>query len=245
MTAERPVASSPKKKEAIPQKNTPDGLVSPETVGIAAPVVEKMVEGKIPDPKDINSLVSRIAEDLKAQGLTLSSSDIRAIQEKAQQNFSDSPSKAEISFKKRVPLNELPEINLNEYQAVVDEFVYNYGLDKNAWGTISGIISASDLVGQSLNGVMRRTFQTGEGFQHLSKVFKDYISREVLQLDKKTPQQFGEEVLPWSKSPKKWKKEDWKDKGGKIVPLVLKTVWPVVAMPVYWFLDQKGKQFAG
>jgi len=233
MTAERPVA---KPSQEIPRAPASKPLVSEKTVDAAAPMVNGMLEGKVPDPKDINSLVSHIAEDLKAQGISLSSADIRAIQEKARHGLSPSGVQEGGEVANKPFPKELPEINLNEYQTVIDEFVYNYGVDKAEWNKISGIITGSDIVGQSLNAYSRKIFQTG--WRELTQVFRDEISHEILGLDKKTPGEFWGEL-------KAWKPETWKKTGGLVAKKAILAAWPLFATPVYWFLDRQGKQIAG
>ncbi len=225
-------------KPEVPKTPATEPLVSRQTASAAEPVISRLADGKIPEKAEIDSLVSHIAQDLKAQGISLSSDDIRAIQARAQQGLSVSDVSAEHRTKAPVPLHELPEINLNEYKSVIDEFAYNYGLNKGAWNQISGILTASDIAGQLLSGFSRKIFTTGEGWMKLTKVFGDEISHSMLHLDTKKPGEFWNELKSWSK-------EDWKKTGGTVARKAFLAAWPIVATPAYWFLDRKGKQMAG
>lgn len=246
MTAENAVKTPIGTKEQ-PNKYTAP-LFVPETIMTALPVVERLADGGLPEPQDVSAVVSDVARDLKAQGVPITSDDIKAIESQALEGLrSVSPSRSASSeLKAPILPEELPDINMKEYQVVIDDFVRNYGLDKGTWNTIAGILVASDAGGQVLNGMYRRKFQTGEGWRNLSYTFKDQISRRILGLNKVTPGQLAQKVKSMKKDD--WKKIEWKSWGGRgteIGRLAWEAAWPVVVSPAYAFLERKGVQMAG
>lgn len=240
MTVERqaklPTPKPIGKSEQLPTPTEPP-LVSEDSIANTVPVAEKLAEGKKPAPEEISKLVASVAADLKAQGIALSSDDIRAIEQRAKEGLSpiSSSPKPPPETKKPFRLTEMPEINLNEYQLVLDDFAKNYGLNKGAWNKISSIMVTSDLAGQALGGFYRKKFQTNEGFENLQDVFRDQISRRILHLNKITLKDFGAQLL---------KKETWKQHGGEIGKLIWQAAWPIPVNVVYGFMDRQGQKIA-
>lgn len=226
-------------KKELPLFREATLLVSPETAVKAVPVMEHVAQGKPPELADVATMVTSLAEDLKAQGLHLSSEDIRAVQERAKNGLtSPTPSKIESPEVKPIKLEEMPDVDLHEYQQVLNDFVKNYGIDTRSWNTISGLLVSSDAMGQGLNAYYRKKFQTAEGWTNIMDTFTDKISRGVLGLDKKTPKEFFQEL-------KGWDKKAWKSKGSRIGKLAFDAAWPVIVSPAYWFLDRQAVQIAG
>lgn len=234
MTAERPGIGDVAKLNEAPL------FVSAETAATAFPVAASLAKGKQPDKKDVDAMVARVAFDLKGQGVKLSSDDIRAMQERTEKGLSSSPPSEPVPKFERKSLRpqELPtNIDLNEYQQVLNDFVHNYGMDRKAWNKISAILVGSELSGQALGAAQRAQFETGSGFGKLQHYFED-ISKQ-LKLTEKTPGQFWNAI--WKREPGSYTKTDAK----AVVPIVIKALWPVIASPVYWFADQQARNIAG
>lgn len=225
-------------KEAAPLHKPP--LVKPETTAKAFDIAAQAAEGQVPNSNDISMMVKSLAADLKAQGVAVSSEDIREVERLIKEGhlvpvvYADM--KPEIT--PPVRLKDLPDIDLKEYQKVMDGFERNYGLDKGAWNTISGILISTDAAGQALNGFYRKTFQTGEGWAKLSKTFKDKISHDTLHLHEKSWDQFKQDI----------KSMTWAERGSiskKIGVLAWKAAAPLILSPVYWFADKHAIKMAG
>lgn len=231
MTAERP-GKPPVPKELRAIKEVAP-LVSPATAEQAKPIVESVIEGKSPEPKDLTEMVRSVADDLRAQGIPVSSDDIRAVQARVEQSMSSSSSEPHKSeFKKKTESGPLPEIDLNEYKTVVDDLVRNYGVDKQAWGKISHIIGVTTLAGDFLSGMQRKLFATEKGRIFVSRRFQ--AMGEALHIKTLKPSEFIRQ-LPEIKA-KRW---------GKLGGLLAEAAWPFLASPVYWLMERQAGKIAG
>ena len=239
MTVERQVKPHVPKSVGKPEhlpKPAEQPLVSEGTIANTVPVAEKLAEGKKPVPEDVSTLVASVAADLKAQGIALSSDDIRAIEARAKEGFfspaSSSPKSETPEKKKPLRLSELPDINLNEYQQVLDSFVRNYGLDKGAWNRISGILVGSELTGLALD-TATRFIGTTPGFGRVQEKFSKASS--ALGLDQKKFKEFLRDVKN-----KQYNKDQIRTAGTS----VLSAIWPVLLNFAYWPVDRFARKTA-
>lgn len=238
MAPERTVKTSLPTKEIKPVMEPP--IIQPETAVKAAEVAEHIAEGKTPGSQEISDMVRSLASDLKAQGIHISSDDIREVEKQIREGnlipvvYSD----MKPDMKQPVRLKDLPDIDLKEYQKVMDGFVRNYGLDKGAWNTISGILIASELTGQALWSASRAMIGSGEGFTNLSKEFGK-ISEKLKLKDKN----FGELWNSlWKRNEKRnYSKADLMEVG----KIALKAAWPIPLGWIHWFAERKARTFAG
>ncbi len=232
MTAERP-AKPPISKELRAIADVVP-LVSPATAETAKPIVERVIEGKPPEIKDVTQMVENVAKDLREQGIPISSDDTRVVQHRVEQGISGStsPETSKPGKQKSIENKPLPEIDLNEYKTVVDDLVRNYGVDKQAWGNISHIIGVTTLVGDFLGGMQRKMFATKEGRNYVYRRF-GAVAHE-LRLKKLRPKEFFQS-LPVMKKEKVAKMSKW----------LLESTWPFLASPVYWLLERQAGKVAG
>lgn len=232
MTVERPVKPPIAKELKDVAVATP--LISPATAETVVPVIERVVEGKPPEPKDVSELVKNVAHDLRAQGIPISSDDIRAVQAQTEKGLLISPSslKAVSEQGKPVESASFPEINLNEYKTVVENFIRNYGVDQAAWGNISRILGLTTLTGDFLGGMQRQLFATEEG---RIKVWKSFQAIETgLQVKDKTPGEFVGNLKNISK-----------DRYARVGKLFLSSSWPFLAGFVHRFIERRAGKIAG
>lgn len=238
MTAERQVKAPIPKTIGKPEqvRIPPESpLVSEKTIEHAIPIAEKLAEGKKPVSEDVSTLVASVVTDLKAQGIALSSDDIRAIEARTKEGFSpvsSSPKPLSLEKKKPLRLSELPEIDLSEHQKVIDAFVQHYGLDKKAWNRISGILVGSELTGLALD-TATRYIGTGPGFEKVQERFG--LAANALKLEKKT---FGEFIRDVRN--KKYGTDAIKDAGLHVV----RAIWPILLSFVYAPVDQYARKIA-
>ena len=232
MTAERP-AKPPISKELRAIADVVP-LVSPATAETAKPIVERVIEGKPPEIKDVTQMVENVAKDLREQGIPISSDDTRVVQHRVEQGISGStsPETSKPGKQKSIENKPLPEIDLNEYKTVVDDLVRNYGVDKQAWGNISHTIGVTTLVGDFLGGMQRKMFATKEGRNYVYRRF-GAVAHE-LRLKKLRPKEFFQS-LPVMKKEKVAKMSKW----------LLESTWPFLASPVYWLLERQAGKVAG
>lgn len=232
MAVERPIKNpipheAKRKPEATP-------LVSPVTAASSVPVAERMLEGKPLDQKEVSEMISNVANDLRVQGIPISSEDIRAVQAQAEKGLliSASSSKAASEHGKPVESAPLPEINLNEYKTVVENFIRNYGVDQAAWGNISRILGLTTLTGDFLGGMQRQLFATEEG---RIKVWKSFQAIETgLQVKDKTPGEFVGNLKNLSK-----------DRYARVGKLFLNSSWPFLAGFAHRFIERRAGKIAG
>jgi hypothetical protein len=180
--------------ESLAIKDVPT-LVSLDTMMSSKRVMDELAKGEKLTQQAVSSLVSHVADDLRSQGVHLSSEDIRAI-EKRTSGESEEAVKPKIPDSKHMHRDRVStntKIDLNEYQKVLDDFSKNYGINKGAWNTISGILITTDLTGQALNAAVRAKVESGKGWKELSEKFSE-ISNEDLKLKEKTPAEVGEYI---------------------------------------------------
>ncbi len=231
MTAERPV--KPPITKELRDVAVAAPLISPATAEQTKPIIERVLEGKTPKLNDVSEVIQDVAKDLRAQGIPISSDDIRAVQQRVEQSISPSSSEVrKTEVKKPTENGSLPEIDLNEYKTVVDDLVRNYDVDKQAWGKISHIIGVTTLVGDFLGGMQRQLFATERGRVFVSRRFQ--AIGEALHLKTLKPKEFFKS-LPAIKA-KRW---------GKMAGLLTEAVWPFLASPVYWLMERQAGKIAG
>lgn len=208
-------------------------LVSPSTVASVEPIVAQVVEGKSPDTKDVSKMVTGVAKDLRAQGIPVSSEDIREVQNRADKSLSISSSNPSYQESESMPESEaLPDINLDEYKAVVEDMVHNYGVDTKEWGKISHVLGVTTLMGDFLSGMQRQRFTTQKGRTLITHHFGK-VARE-LHLQKLSPKGFVENAPRMLK-----------EKGKGLGKLVVESAWPFLASPVYWLMERQAGKMAG
>lgn len=231
MAAERP-SSVPNLREAKiqPEKSQ---LISPVTIVSALPVGERTVAGKPPEQRDVHEMIKNVATDLRAQGIPISSEDIRAVEEQVEKGLivspSYSPGKERSGKKESVPL---PEVDLNEYKTVVESMVRNYGIDEGAWGKISHIIGVTTLMGDFISGMQRQRFTTTKGRELMANNF-GWVTREM-QLRKLSPRGFVDNFPRLMK-----------DKGGQVTKRIAQAAWPFIASPLYYLWEKQAGKLAG
>ncbi|MCL4200269.1 ABC transporter ATP-binding protein/permease [Patescibacteria group bacterium] len=231
MTAERSVKlpfqpERPMKAESLP-------LVSVGTIASVEPIVKQVVEGKSPDAQDVATMVNGVAEDLRAQGIPVSSDDIRAVQSRADKSLSLSSSRPSHQEKAPAPEPEaLPDINLDEYKTIVEDMVHNYGVDTKEWAKISHVLGVTTLMGDFISGMQRQRFTTQKGrtlmTHHFSKVARE------LYLQKLSPKGFVDNAP-----------RILREKGKGLGKLIVESAWPFLASPVYWIMERQAGKMAG
>lgn len=230
MTAERPVKVSVQKEIKLNKDAFP--LISLETVVGAVPIAEHVVKGEKPESKEVSETVQHVAEDLRKQGILISSDDIRAIQKKANESFlvSESPKSEQKQFSE-IDKTKLVDIDLHEYQAVVDNMTRMYGLDKGQWDTVSNIFVASTLVGDVISGLQNHVFMTDKGRKYAWGKFEE-VGKD-LRIEELSPKAFLDSL-------KNLKSDQTKDIGKKL----FQGAWPFLISPVYWIMDRQGGKLA-
>lgn len=228
MTAEQGV-KAPIKEINVP-KDLP--LISVMTAASAAPIVEQLAAGKKPDPKDVSIMVEHVAEDLRAQGATLSSSDVKAAQEKVEKSYSPSAqAEKSPSLSKLRNKEPLPPVDLKEYETVVDNIFHTYRLPKENWHMIRNALSTVTITGNVVEGLRIKAFGTKEGREDIVDKFNQVS--DALELKKISPKEFLPKVWSLRKEPLKARDIGW---------TLLRASAPIWSGPAHWLIEgQVGK----
>jgi ABC-type multidrug transport system fused ATPase/permease subunit len=228
MTVER--IKTPKEVKKF-QDNLP--LISVGTAMTTLSVAERVVEGRKPIPADVTKMVQQVAEDLSAQGITSTPDDIKAVEKETVEQLKSPGSNREPIKEKKLPLNEpLPDVDLKEYQRIVDDMVRNYGFDKDGWATIGHMLGLTTVTGDLIAGKQRYMFATDEGRNKLTSNFRAIGT--ALNLKGQTPSEFVK-TLP----------DRMKKRGVFVRNLFVESAWPFLLSPVYSLMERQVGKMAG